>query len=92
MQFKNLTGVILIVSVSLSFFMNCSNGDEPGPVDCSTSNLTLNLTSSDPNSCGTNDGSIMATANGGDSPYKFALDAQAFAASASFTGLSAGTY
>ncbi len=92
MQFKNLTGVILIVSVSLSFFMNCSSGDEPGPVDCSTSNLTLNLTSSDPNSCGTNDGSIMATANGGDSPYQFALDAQAFAASASFTGLSASTY
>ena len=92
MQFKNLTGFVVIVSVSLSFFMNCSSGDEPGPVDCSTSNLTLNLTSSEPTSCGTNDGSITATATGGDAPYQFALDAQAFAANASFTGLSAGTY
>lgn len=92
MQFKNSTGFVLIVSVLLFFLVNCSSGDEPGPVDCSTSNLTLNLTSSEPTSCGTIDGSITAVATGGDAPYQFALDAQAYAASASFPGLSAGTY
>ena len=90
---KNLTGFIAIVSwASLFFYMSCSSGEEPGPIDCATSNLTLKFTSSDPISCGTSDGSITATATGGVAPYQFALDALAFTATASFTGLSAGTY
>lgn len=92
MQIRNLTGFIVIVSMSFSIFMNCSSGDEPGPVDCSASTLAVTLTSSTPTSCGTNDGSITAAATGGDAPYLFALDAQAYAASSNFTGLSAGTY
>lgn len=92
MQFKNFCGVVLIVSVSLFFLINCSSADEPGPVDCSVSNLSVTLTSSSPTSCGTNDGSITAVATGGDAPYQFALDAQAYAANSNFTGLSAGTY
>jgi SprB repeat len=90
---KNLSGFIAIVSwASLFFYMSCSSSDEPGPVDCTTSNLAVSFTSSDPKSCGTSDGSITASATGGDAPYQFALDAQAFAATASFTGLGAGTY
>lgn len=92
MQFKNLTSFVLIVSVSLFFLMNCSSGDEPGPVDCSTSNLKLAFTSTDPTSCGTSNGSITVTATGGDQPYQFALDAQAYSATSTFTGLGAGTY
>jgi SprB repeat len=90
---KKLAGFMAIVSwMSLFFYMSCTSGDEPGPVDCATSTLAVSFTSSDPTSCGTNDGSITATATGGDTPYQFALDAQAFSATASFTGLGAGTY
>ena len=92
MQIRNITGFIVIVLVSLSFFVNCSSGDEPVPVDCSTSSLKLAFTSTDPTSCGTNDGAITATATGGDQPYQFALDAQAYSSTSSFNGLGPGTY
>jgi hypothetical protein len=90
---KNVSSfVAIILWVSLFFYMSCSSSDEPGPVDCTASNLALTFTTSDPTSCGTNDGSITATASGGDGPYQFALDAQAFGATSSFTGLGSGTY
>jgi len=92
MQIKKLAGLVVIVAVTLFFLTDCSNGDEPGPVDCATSNLELAFTSSEPTACGANNGSITATATGGDQPYQFALDAQTYSATSSFTGLGAGNY
>jgi hypothetical protein len=93
MKIKNLRGLSSIVLwTSLFFYMSCSSGDEPGPVDCTTSDLTLSFTSSDPTACGTTNGSIAATATGGDGPYQFALDAKAYEALSNFTGLDAGIY
>lgn len=89
---KNLFSVGASVLMASFFFMSCSSNDEPGPVDCTKSNLTLSFTSVDPTSCTVNNGTITATATGGDEPYQFALDAQAYAATSSFTGLGAGTY
>ena len=89
---KNLISLVACVSVASIFFMSCSSSDEPGPVDCTKSNLTLSFTSADPTSCTVNNGTITATATGGDEPYQFALDAQAYAATSSFTGLVAGTF
>lgn len=90
---KNITYyVALVFWVSLFFYTGCSHEDEPTPVDCATSNLTLTFTSTDPNSCSASDGSITASANGGGGPYQFALDAQSFGTSTKFTGLGAGMY
>jgi len=77
---------------SLFMYMSCSSGDEPAPVNCTTSNLTLNFTSTDPTSCGTSNGTITATSTGGDGPFQYALDAQIYTANSNFTGLGAGTY
>lgn len=90
---KGLTSfTAIILWASLFLCLSCSSNDEPGPVDCATSDLKLTFTSSDPTSCGTTNGTITATATGGDAPYQFALDAQVFGATTGFTGLGAGTY
>lgn len=89
---KNLFSMVAFVLGTPLFFMSCSSSDEPGPVDCTKSNLTLTFTSTDPTTCSANNGTITATATGGDEPYQFALDAQAYAATFNFTGLGAGTY
>jgi hypothetical protein len=78
--------------VSLFLVLSCSSNDDPGPVDCSISNLAVGFTSIDPTSCSASDGSIKASATGGGEPYQFALDAQSYGATFSFTGLGAGTY
>ena len=86
---------ILIVSLSWAsflFYFGCTHDTEPAPVDCATSNLSVAFTSINPTSCATSNGSITATATGGVAPYQFALDAQSFAATSSFSGLAGGLY
>jgi SprB repeat len=93
MIIRNQAGLAAIVSLlSLFLVLSCSSNDEPGPVDCVTSNLTVSFTLTDPTSCSAADGSITATATRGVEPYQFALDAQSYGATFSFTGLGAGTY
>lgn len=95
MTIKNPASLVSIVSwVSLFLVFSCSSNDEPepGPVDCSISNLAVGFTSTDPTSCSVANGSIKVSATGGSEPYQFALDAQSYGATFSFTGLGAGTY
>ncbi len=93
MEIKNLRGWSnIILWTSLLFYVSCSSSDDPAPVDCNTSTLAVSFTSSDPTSCGTSNGTITASATGGDGPYQFALDAQAYGSTSTFTGLGAGTY
>jgi hypothetical protein len=86
------SAVALALYSSLLFCMSCSSSDVTGPVDCTASTLSVSFTSTNPTSCSVSDGTIMATATGGDGPYQYALDAQAYGANASLTGLGAGTY
>jgi len=90
---KNLIGYVGIVLYSSLFFSGgCSSEIEPAPVDCTTSNLTLSFTISEPTSCSANDGSIAVIASGGKEPNQYSLDAQSNGIKPVFLGLGAGTY
>lgn len=82
----------ILLWLSPFLYMSCTSEDEPGPVNCETSNLAVSFTALDPSSCAAANGAITATATGGDAPYEFAIDAQPFGSNANFTGLGAGTY
>jgi hypothetical protein len=84
--------IVLALFSSLLFCVSCSNNDVADPVDCTTSTLAVSSTSINPSSCSVNDGTITATATGGDGPYQFALDAQSFGSNSSFIGLGGGIY
>lgn len=77
---------------SFLFYQGCSSSNDPGPVNCATSDLALTFTKTDLTACNSNNGSINATATGGLAPYQYALDAQAYGSSSNFTGLGAGVY
>ncbi|HRG78464.1 MAG TPA: SprB repeat-containing protein [Cyclobacteriaceae bacterium] len=90
---KNLKTIASIMLwVSLGVYTGCSSNDEPQPVDCKTSTLAVSSTSTNPTSCAATDGSISATATGGEGPYQFELNAQPYAAASNYTGLGAGVY
>ena len=80
---------VLVVSVLLLY--GCS-GSEPQPVDCDVSDLTVEATNQNPTGCGANDGSITASASGGNGPYTFAINSGSFGSSAVFNNLGGGTY
>jgi len=93
MKLRGLTGLAaLILWSTFLFYTGCTSGDEPQPVDCATSNLALAFTATDPTSCTVNDGKITATVSGGQGPFQYALDTDAYGSNANFTGLGAGTY
>jgi hypothetical protein len=72
---------------------SCSSNDEPEIVDCSTSDLAIELvTKTDPTDCSSNNGSISVTTTGGVLPYQYKLDAGTFGTAAVFNNLGAGTY
>ncbi len=77
---------------SVFIYIGCSSGDDPGPVDCTKSDFALTFTAANPTSCNASDGTITADVTGGEGPYQYALDANAFASNSNFTGLGAGTY
>ncbi len=89
---SNLTSLLVILSIVSLFLSGCSSSDAPQPVNCETSNLAVSFSTSDPSSCSSVDGTITATATGGEAPYQFAIDGQSFGSGTSFTGLGAGTY
>jgi hypothetical protein len=85
----------LVLFASLLVYAGCSGSDEPKPIDCTKTDLTISLATNggvDPTSCSSNDGSIAVTAAGGKEPYTFAIGTGTFGNSASFTGLGAGTF
>jgi hypothetical protein len=82
----------ILLLISLILYAGCSSTDEPQPVDCKTSSLTVSFTSTNPTSCAATDGSITASATGGGGPYQFALNSQPYASTANFTSLGAGVY
>jgi hypothetical protein len=84
--------ISIVLCSSLFFLTHCSSSDDPAPVDCATSDLSVSFTATNPTACGANNGTITAAAAGGDGPYQFALDAKPFSSNANFTGLDAGIY
>jgi hypothetical protein len=89
---NQLKGLTLILGTSLFLYVSCTSSNDPGPVDCTVSDIALSFTATDPTSCVANDGTITAKATGGEGPYQFALDAQAYSSTSIFNTLGAGTY
>ncbi len=77
--------------VLAAIYFSCSN-NEPEPIDCSISDLAIDAVGVDLTSCSANDGSITATATGGQEPYKFALNSGSFETASVFTNLGGGNY
>lgn len=77
--------------VFFSVCMACSNDDVP--VDCSISDLALNLVSTaDASGCNITDGTIRIAAQGGNSGYEYKLQNGMFQSSGDFTNLKPGIY
>ncbi|MCE7864673.1 MAG: hypothetical protein DYG99_14120 [Bacteroidetes bacterium CHB5] len=82
-----------LVAGLLGLMISCASNDEPQPVDCSTTDLAITLSSKgDPTDCNTNNGSIVVTATGGASPYQFKLNSGAFASATTFNNLGPGSF
>jgi hypothetical protein len=98
---KVVKHVKFICSLSLLFFFtvlfiySCSKGGggttPPISDPCAGVTITVSGTVINPSSAGTSDGSIAATASGGNG-FTFNLNGGAFQASGNFTGLGAGLY
>lgn len=74
------------------FFISCLSESEPAPVDCSESDLVLNLKSKTDPTC-KDLGTIEVIATGGeDADYSYKLNGSGKQSSPIFTGLSAGAY
>jgi hypothetical protein len=79
--------------VSIWFYTGCSNGDEPEPFDCSTSDLDISVTAStDPTGCGEADGSITVSVSGGSEPYQYKIGTGSFGSANVFNNLGAGIF
>lgn len=77
----------------LIYVASCSSNDINEPVDCTTSDLTVQAASqTNPTACAAQDGTITAAGSGGKSPYQFAINSGLYSSASSFTGLGAGTY
>jgi len=59
---------------------------------CANSNLSITAATKNASSCGSSDGSIIVTANGGAQNYLFNLDAGEYQQNSVFTNLSSGNY
>lgn len=87
--FKNA----ILILIMHSLLNGCSSGDEPKPFDCSKSDLQVSLVSStNPSTCGSNNGSIVVNATGGVTPYTFSIDGTNFQSSATFNNLGGGSF
>ncbi len=82
---------IFVLSVFITLH-GCAGNDDPKPIDCSASGLTVTVEGVDPESCAALNGSITATVTGGTEPYTYALNTGVFGSTASFIALSAGDY
>lgn len=77
----------------LAFTAACVSHQEGEFTDCSTNKPEISISSkTDPTSCDSNDGKIIAAGTAGEEPYQFRLNTEAYQASSTFDGLGGGTY
>ncbi len=93
--FKTIVFVLLSAIVTIAFIASCGKGggDNNPPQDpCAGVTVTVTATPASPTTFGGSDGSINASATGGNGPFTYSINGGAFQSSGSFTGLAAGTY
>lgn len=83
----------LLFCIAFILLEACSSDDIPQPFDCEGSTLDLIIESVQGTSnCNATDGSIMASATGGEGPYAYSLNSLGPQTNGNFTSLSAGIY
>lgn len=80
----------LIVSISILFYACENNVEDPG-VDCSLSDLSIEVESSSKSDC-QKPGQIVVKASGGDESYQYSLDGNNFQANPTFDDVFAGQF
>lgn len=88
----SISFIVTALCAALLYCGGCSSENEPLPVDCANSDITLRFTIEEPTSCGASDGSIAVIVNGGKEPYQYAIDSKSNGTKSLFFGLGAGTY
>jgi hypothetical protein len=81
-----------LLAATVILFYGCASNNEPQPIDCDESDLSIEVSGQNPSGCSANDGSITATASGGNAPYKFAINTGTFGTSSVFNNLGGGNY
>ncbi|MGK7392406.1 MAG: hypothetical protein ACNS60_18775 [Candidatus Cyclobacteriaceae bacterium M2_1C_046] len=97
---KNLRLLFLPTAfLGLFIFSSCESEQGPQPVDCTTSDLVINVVSvTDASGCTTSDGAVTLSAAGGTGPYEFKLHDASFLEvrplqpSGTFDALQSGSY
>jgi hypothetical protein len=76
-----------------AFLSSCTYNDITKLVDCSKSDLAVVVEGTiNPTQCNAIDGSITVSASGGEAPYSFSINGEAFQSSNSFVSLGPGLY
>jgi len=76
----------------LAFCAACVSHQEGEITDCDSNRPEITLSSTtNPTTCDSNDGKIVAAGTAGEEPYQFRLNDEAYQASATFEGLGGGT-
>lgn len=86
-----MTRILCLLFFVLS--VGCTNNDINKQFDCSTSNLTIELTSTtNTTTCNAADGRLSVSATGGNQPYSFSLNGGVGQSTGDFLNLGAGSY
>lgn len=87
------TSISRAVIVLAAIAASCTYNDFPNPVDCTTSDLSVRVDAKqDPTLCNSIDGSITVSGSGGEAPYTYKINDDAFQSSNSFQHLGPGSY
>ena len=90
---KTYLSRLSILGVISAMLLTACSSDDPESVDCNTLSVSVpDAGKKNPTDCATANGSIIATATGGQEPYQYSLNGGSLQANPEFVNLGAGEY